>query len=122
MNNEMDFGQFISEKRNQQFISLSELADRLGITKAYLSQLEKGMRINPNAKLLEHLIETLSMSSEEAATMYMLYSKVSGQISPDIAEYILSNEYVQQAIRFACNVHATKTDWMRFVDMLKNEQ
>lgn len=118
----MGFGQFISEKRNQQSISLSELADRLGITKAYLSQLENGIRINPNAKLLEQLIEVLCMGSEEAATMYMLYSKMSGQVSPDIAEYILFNEHVQQAIRFACNAHATKTDWMRFMDMLKNEQ
>lgn len=41
MNNNLKFGQFISEKRLKLSME-SELANALGISNAYLSQLEKG--------------------------------------------------------------------------------
>ena len=101
----MDFGQFISEKRIQRSITISELAEKLGITKAYLSQLENGIRVNPSAVLLAQLVDILNMNQSEVNTMYALYSKASGQISPDVTEYVLSNEFVYKALQIALDTH-----------------
>jgi len=42
----LQFGEFIAEKRKGQGISLRGMADELGITPAYLSDIEKSRR-NP---------------------------------------------------------------------------
>lgn len=55
MNNNLKFGQFISEKRLKLSLKSQELAKALGISNAYLSQLEKGIRTHPSAKLLDKI-------------------------------------------------------------------
>ncbi len=52
MNNNYKFGQFISEKRIRLSMESQELAKAFGISNAYLSQLEKGIRTNPSINLI----------------------------------------------------------------------
>ena len=49
MTNDLTFGQFISEQRQKHSMESQELAKALGISGAYLSQLERGVRTNPRA-------------------------------------------------------------------------
>jgi len=55
MINELNFSQFISEKRIKWSIESQELAKALGISNAYLSQLEKGIRTYPSSELLDKI-------------------------------------------------------------------
>lgn len=43
MTNDLTFGQFISEQRQKHSMESQELAKALGISGAYLSQLERGV-------------------------------------------------------------------------------
>ena len=93
MTNDLTFGQFISEQRQKHSMESQELAKALGISGAYLSQLERGVRTNPS-------------------------TKVSGQISPDLAVYVSSSETVRQALRTARDADATEEDWKQFIEQL----
>ena len=51
--------------------------------------------------------------------MYDLYAEVSGQISPDIAEYVAENKIVRQALRAARDADAADETWKQFIEQLK---
>ena len=119
MNYVTDFGQFISEKRKKLLLQSSELALKLGISTGYLSQLEHGKRLCPDPKLLEKMADVLRLDRDEREIFYDLYAKASGQLSPDIVEYIQSNGIIKKALRAARDADATDTDWERFISSLK---
>ena len=116
MTNDLTFGQFISEQRQKHSMESQELAKALGISGAYLSQLERGVRTNPSTELLDKIAMVLCLNKIE--TLYDLYAKVSGQISPDLAVYVSSSETVRQALRTAHDANATEEDWKQFIEQL----
>ena len=113
------FGQFISEQREKRSINGRELAKKLGISHGYLSQLEHGKRLCPNVGLLKKMIEVFDLNMEEINVLYDLYAEASGQLSPDIVEYILSNDIIRKALRCARDASATDEHWERFIESLK---
>ena len=117
MTNDLTFGQFISEQRQKHSMESQELAKALGISGAYLSQLERGVRTNPSTELLDKIAMVLCLNKIETETLYDLYAKVSGQISPDLAVYV-SSETVRQALRTARDADATEEDWKLFIEQL----
>lgn len=96
-----------------------ELAKALGISNAYLSQLERGVRTNPSTELLDKLAKVLRLNKIETETLYDLCAKANGQIGPDIVAYVSSSETVQQALRTARDANATDEDWKNFIEQLK---
>ena len=118
MNKKTDFGQFISEQKRKHSLQSQELAKKLGISLGYFSQLEHGKRVCPDPGLLKKMAEIFELTLEEKTTMYDLYAKASGQISPDICEYVKSREVVQKALRYARDANATDEDWEKFIEFL----
>ena len=118
MTNDLTFGQFISEQRQKHSMESQELAKALGISGAYLSQLERGTRTNPSLELLDKIIMVLCLNKIETEKLYDLYAKVSGQISPDLSVYVSSSEIVRQALRTARDADATDEDWKQFIERL----
>lgn len=117
-----DFGQFISEQKRKHSLQSKELAEMLGISMGYLSQLEHGKRVCPDKELLKKMIEVFNLNEEERCIVYDLYEKASGKLSPDIVEYVQSKDIVKKALRAAKAVNATDNDWEMFIDAIKNEQ
>ncbi|WP_297958894.1 helix-turn-helix domain-containing protein [Ruminococcus flavefaciens] len=122
MNSKADLGQFISEQKQRNSLQSQELANKLGISVAYLSQLEHGKRVCPDISLLKKMIDIFELSTEETNAFYDLYEKASGQLSPDIIEYVQSSNIIKYALRTARDASATDGDWQRFIDFFKNEQ
>lgn len=119
MTNDLTFGQFISEQRQKHSMESQELAKTLGISNAYLSQLERGVRKNPSVELLDKIAKVLHLNKIETEILYDLYAKASGQVNPDIAAYVSSSETVQQALRTASDANVTEEDWKQFIEQLK---
>ena len=117
-----DFGQFISEQKRKHSLQSKELAEMLGISMGYLSQLEHGKRVCPDQELLKKMIEVFNLNEEERIIIFDLYEKASGKLSPDIVEYVQSNDIIKKALRAAKSVNATDSDWKMFIDAIKNEQ
>ncbi|HQL99967.1 MAG TPA: helix-turn-helix transcriptional regulator [Ruminococcus flavefaciens] len=123
MNSKTDLGQFISEHRKIKKLQSQELAEILGITVAYYSQIEHGKRKCPDLQLIKKMIEVFELTMEETNIFYDLYAEASGQLSPDITEYLQSNKSAVKAIRAARDASATDKDWERFIKYLRqNEQ
>ena len=119
MHNNPKFGHFISKQRVMHNFSCKQLAKQVNISTAYLSQLERGIRINPDPQLLLRIAKALGMSIDEATTLFDLYAETTGNLPPDITEYLNGNSAVQRALRQAREVNATEEDWEHFIELLK---
>jgi transcriptional regulator with XRE-family HTH domain len=60
---ESPVGQFIRQQREMQALTMRQLADLVGISNPYLSQIERGLR-EPSERVLEAIADNLEMSAE----------------------------------------------------------
>ncbi len=60
---ESTFGPFIRHQREMQDLTMRQLADLVGISNPYLSQIERGLR-EPSERVLEAIADNLEMSAE----------------------------------------------------------
>ncbi len=68
-------GDYLREQRTASRLSLRQLADQVGVSNPYLSQIERGLR-RPSAEVLQQLAKALRISAEQ------LYIRA-GIVSPD---------------------------------------
>ena len=68
-------GDYLREQRTQSRLSLRQLAEQVGVSNPYLSQIERGLR-RPSAEVLQQLAKALRVSAEQ------LYIRA-GIVSPD---------------------------------------
>lgn len=120
--NEQSFGEFLQTKREQQKITLRQLAEKLGVSAPFLSDVEKGRRNSLDMDKLSLLKQILSLSDDEYATMLNLAGKQRKTVAPDLPEYIMEREYVSAALRTARDLDAGEKEWQRFVEELKNRK
>lgn len=122
MNRNTKFGQFISDLQMKHSMRSHDLAEKAGISKAYLSQLEHGVRLNPDADVVLKIAKALGLTKQEAVMLFDMYAEATGQLSPDIAEYVKSNKLIQKVLRYAHDVDVSNEAWEQFIEQLKNEQ
>ena len=60
---ESPFGEYIRRQRELHELTMRQLADLVGISNPYLSQIERGLR-EPSERVLEAIAENLEMSAE----------------------------------------------------------
>lgn len=115
------FGEFIAKKRKTVEKTLRYMADELGITAPYLSDIEKSRRNPPEMLLLKKFAEVLKLSSEEKNKMFDLAGQDRNEVSPDLPEYIMETPIVRAALRLAKKT-ATEDDWKKFINDLDNKE
>ncbi|MCQ2363527.1 MAG: helix-turn-helix transcriptional regulator [Acidaminococcaceae bacterium] len=116
------FGDFLHAKRIERGVSYRELADAIGITAPYLSDIEKNRRNAPPIDKLEKIAVKLSLSPKDRMTLFDLAGQTKKTIAPDIPKYIMEKEYVAVALRKARDLQANKSDWDRFIKELENKR
>ncbi|MDY3765554.1 MAG: helix-turn-helix transcriptional regulator [Lachnospiraceae bacterium] len=121
MNNQ-NFGEFLQTKREQQKITLRQLAEKLDLSAPFLSDVEKGRRNSLDMDRLVMLRKILNLSDEEYETMLNLAGKQRKTVAPDLPEYIMERDYVSAALRTARDLDAGEAEWQRFVEELKNRK
>lgn len=84
-----EFGAFIARKRLEKDVKLRPIADKLGVSVTYLSDIIKGRRNPPDIDGLEALAQILNLSTEERVEMLDLAGRERNQVSPDLPEYIM---------------------------------
>ena len=118
-----DFGKFIEQKRKSLGITLRGLAAEIGIVPAFMSDIEKGHRYPPNKEKLYQLASVLRLSEEETNTMFDLAAgERDNAVSPDLPEYIMSNEKVRAALRLARDSENSEAIWQKVIDMLEENE
>lgn len=84
-----EFGAFIAQKRIEKDVKLKPMAERLGVSVTYLSDIIKGRRNPPDADGLNIMADVLSLDAEDRNKLFDLAGMERNQVSPDLPEYIM---------------------------------
>lgn len=117
-----NFGEYLAAKRISRGISSMEMAELIGISKGYYSDIERSRRNPPEREILDKIIIVLEFSNDEKGVFFDLAGSNNTRfdISPDLTDYIMENKIVRTTLRTAKD-KADADDWQHFDDMLKNK-
>ena len=117
------FGIMLKETRENAHLSQGELADILGKTAQYISNIEKGKNNSPpddSALLL--LINKLSLSNEDAAKFRLLAYADRGMLPPEIFHYISESPALISLITHAMNNRFSEDYWGQMLQKINKPQ
>lgn len=117
-----NFGDFLSSKRKEHNLTLRKMADLLGISAAFLTDVEKDRRNPFDQDKLERISEIFHLSEDECSQMMDLVGKKRDSVPPDVQSYVKPRAYVSAALRTARDLDASEEDWQKFVDELKRRK
>ena len=98
------------------------MAERIGISAPYLSDIEKDRRNPPEMDKLELISQVLLLSEDEKSIMLDLAGRKRNSVAPDLPSYIMERDYVSAALRTARDLDAGEEEWMKFVAELKKRK
>lgn len=84
-----EFGAFIARKRLEKDVKLKPIAESMGVSVTYLSDIIKGRRNPPDMDGLEALAKALNLDQDEREEMFDLAGRDRNQVSPDLPDYIM---------------------------------
>ncbi len=117
---EITFGGFIREKRLAAKINLRKLADILDISPAFLSDIENDHRYPPDKDKIYKIAEVLELSKEDTDLLFDLAAgNKKNSVSPDIADYIMTQEKSRVALRMARDIGAGEEEWEKIIQFLE---
>ena len=100
-----EFGAYIARKRLEKDVKLKPIAEKLGVSVTYLSDIIKGRRNPPDIEGLEAMAEVLNLNKAEREEMMDLAGRERKQVSPDLPDYIMDKSLpnARIALRRAMN-------------------
>ena len=111
---ERTFGKFVRQRRNELGVSLRDFAAQLGMTAAYLSDIEKGNR-NPPVKFAGKMRGLLRISEEEYAAFDDLVYSSRDSSFRDLKPYFESSSMARAAMRKARDVNLSDEKWAEII-------
>ena len=103
-------------------MTLRKLAELLGVSAPYLSDIEKNRRNPPDLDKLEKIAEILKLEPDEWTGMLNLAGKGRNTVALDLPEYIMERDYVSAALRVARDLGAGEKEWEKFVKDLQKRK
>ena len=99
-------------------MSLRGLAAELGITPAFLCDMEKGNKY-PAEKNLPALIRCLHIPEEELPLFYDLFSHERNKGTADLNGYLAKNDVARAALRKARDSNIPDELWIQFIEYIE---
>ena len=120
----MRYGRFLRTKRlsDDRELTLRDVAEALGVSITFVSDVEHGRRLPYDEVKTEKLIKFLHLSEEDIATMYDLAARENSQIPRDLDEIMMyseSGEMARFALRMTKKGVINENDWSRFIYYIK---
>lgn len=103
-------GKRIKRLRLEKGYSINELSEKAGVSKSYLSYIERGIQQNPSLQVLSKLAETLNTNVED-----LLEQK---RMIQGFDKRIIDNEWIQ-LVNEAIDQGFTKEDFSYYLDFVK---
>lgn len=108
------FGKCIRQQREEMGLSLRTVASNIGISAAYLSDIEKGNRYAPisnnNLDTFNKLLTVLQIPEEQAKYVKDMAYSTHG-CHKDIVNYLSECEKARLFMRYACESELADDDW-----------
>lgn len=119
-NPEKAFGEYVKARREALGKTLRSFASEIGISPAYMSDIEKGARPAPD-KFLGKFAEVLEITdSSELHRFYDLAGLSQNGQHTDINSYLDDKPYARLAMRTASDRGLTDADWQHLVELIKS--
>ncbi len=116
-----EFGLYLAELRKSRRVTLKDMAEAIGITSPYLSDVEKGRRDSFDIDKLNLIVDVLGLSEEETDQLMNLAGDQRKNIAPDLPEYVAGKDYINAALRRAKDLGAGEEEWLRFIESLNSK-
>ena len=123
-----EFGAYIDNKRKGrgmggEDIRLKEIADAMGMTASYLSDIVKGRRNPPDMQILDKIAIVLRLAPDEKEEMLDLAGRERDTAAPDLPEYLMSKQlpHVRKALRRANEKNLGDDFWKKVLDDISKE-
>jgi len=123
-----EFGAYIDSKRKGrgsggEDIRLKDVAEAMGMTASYLSDIVKGRRNPPEMHILEKIAIVLQLNPEEKAEMLDLAGRERDAAAPDLPDYLMSTElpHVRKALRRATEKNLGDDFWKKVFEDIDNK-
>lgn len=124
-----EFGKFIDEKRrgrgdDGKDILLKDIANAMGTTATYLSDIVKGRRNPPEMPLLLKIADILKLTQDEQAEMFDLAGRERNEAAPDLPEYIMDEKlpHVRAALRRANDKGLGDDFWKQVYEAIEKKE
>ena len=120
---EENFGPYLRALRQARGISMRQMASRVHKTPTYISDIENRNNRPPEKELLDLMINELRLDNYSPSIknkLYDLAAKERHDVSADIAEYIMSDEKIRNAIRNVQKRPDAEKIWSKFSEMKNN--
>lgn len=115
------FGKCIRKQREELGMSLRSVAANIGISAAYLSDIEKGNRYAPisknNLDIIYKLLEILNISNEQSEYVIDMAYSTHG-CHKDILEYLSECEKARKFIRYVHKLELSDSEWNYLFEQL----
>lgn len=123
-----EFGRYIDEKRrgrgnNGDDIKLKDIAEAMGMTASYLSDIIKGRRNPPEMHIIEKIAVILKLSPDEKEELLDLAGRERDSAAPDLPSYLMAANipHVRKALRRASEKKLGDDFWKKVVDEIDKE-
>lgn len=123
-----EFGKFIDSKRKGRGsggddIKLKDIADAMGMTASYLSDIVKGRRNPPEIHILEKIAAVLQLTADEKEEMLDLAGRDRDSAAPDLPEYLMSTQlpHVRKALRRATEKNLGDAFWKKVCEEINKQ-
>lgn len=115
------FGAFIARQRIEKDLKLKNLADELGVSIAYLSDVKRGNRLPPKRERLEALADAMNLTESEREEMFDIAARERGEVSVDLVDYVMDEDLptLRQVLRKAKKLELDDSFWEPVQLMLK---
>ena len=124
-----EFGKFIDEKRrgrgdDGKDILLKDIANAMGTTATYLSDIVKGRRNPPEMPLLLKIADILKLTQDEQAEMFDLSGRERNEAAPDLPENIMGEKlpHVRAALRRANDKGLGDDFWKQVYEAIEKKE
>ena len=120
ISNRDKFGTFVRNRRTELGITLRDMAEKLGISPAYLSDIEKGNRKAP-LDYLEQLAVLLCVEESEME-FFIDLSVCTHSNWPELNEYLAENKGARDFMRLAKNMGLSGEEVLAAVNQMAEEK
>ena len=113
-----------NRERIEKDLKLKPIAEQLGVSVAYLSDIIRGRRNPPDKEGLDILAAMLNLNDEEKAEMFDLAGRERNQVASDLTEYIMDESIpnARVAFRKARNANLGDDFWKKVNDIIDNKE
>jgi len=123
-----EFGAFIDKKRRGrgpggEDIKLKDIAEAMGMTATYLSDIIKGRRNPPEIQILDKIAIILQLTPDEKEEMFDLAGRERDAAAPDLPEYLMAEgiPHVRKALRRASEKNLGDDYWKKVFDDISKQ-